>query len=202
MLWVFMHIIFAGVTSILLFELLSNHRNNPFVTTLYNTAYPISDIGFPGQFSVIQYQRWQAGGQAEQKCPSVRTDQFVYWSRSVRMDGRTDRRTNEWATVRVLEHGRTSGLSEVFEQSEHSNTSSVRTSGSHIDFVFSKNERLSITIIYLCSNAWFTRIPLITIFKEKKIVEMFNQFFVNTAVYICPNNIISRTRAEAYAEHL
>lgn len=106
MLWVFMHIIFAGVTSILLFELLSNHRNNPFVTTLYNTAYPISDIGFPGQFSVIQYQRWQAGGQAEQKCPSVRTDQFVYWSRSVRMDGRTDRRTNEWATVRVLEHGR------------------------------------------------------------------------------------------------
>lgn len=133
---------------------------------------------------------------------SVRSNWSICLLITISSDGWTDRRTNEWATVRVLEHGRTSGLSEVFEQSEHSNTSSVRTSGSHIDFVFSKNERLSITIIYLCSNAWFTRIPLITIFKEKKIVEMFNQFFVNTAVYICPNNIISRTRAEAYAEHL
>lgn len=201
-----MHIIFAGLTSILLFELLSNHRNNPFVTTLYNTAYPISDIGFPGQFSVIQYQRWQAGGQAEQKCPTVRTDQFVYWSRSVRMDGRTHGQTDErmsnfsrawtWPNIRTVRGVRTIWALKQFI------CPYVWIAYWPIDFVFSKNERLSITIIYLCSNAWFTRIPLITIFKEKKFVEMFNQFFVNTAVYICPNNIISRTRAEAYAEHL
>lgn len=48
-LWIVVHIIGAvSIISILNYTL-EEHMTNPFVTTLYDTAYPISKIGFPGK---------------------------------------------------------------------------------------------------------------------------------------------------------
>lgn len=48
-LWIVVHIIGAVSIITILDRTLEHHMTNPFVTTLYDMAYPISQIGFPGK---------------------------------------------------------------------------------------------------------------------------------------------------------
>lgn len=46
--WMAVHLIGATAIISIVQRTWINHITNPFVTTLHDTAYPISEIGFPG----------------------------------------------------------------------------------------------------------------------------------------------------------
>lgn len=104
-LWFIVHLFSAVAVIFFIIWSLDNEQANPFVTTLYDTAYPITKIGFPSMLS------------------NAHSDQTVPVS------------------------------------------------------------------IYLNTNQFFTDTNLFF-------------FFIHTAVYVCSNNIISKRRAQAYAEYL
>lgn len=49
-LWFIVHVIGAIACIFIVSAELDEQQTNPFVTTLYDTAYPISDIGFPAVY--------------------------------------------------------------------------------------------------------------------------------------------------------
>lgn len=66
-LWIVVHVIGAVSIISILNWTLEHHMTNPFVTTLFDTSYPISQIGFPGKFILWTQNKHNSVNEWKQK---------------------------------------------------------------------------------------------------------------------------------------
>lgn len=151
---------------------------NPFVTTLYDTAYPISKIGFPGKQML------------ELHIESYRNRSTLRW-------------TFTWCLTNaiscsVFEKWSKNGVKKIFIATANW---IKMVSGVYCIHIWWEFYWFSMVLNVIQSIESIAKQSSIKI-RQKHFFYVKYSLFVPSAVYICSNNIISRSRAHAYARHL